>query len=141
MPISFQLAGSAHCLPPGRCVMATPPPPPPTLGFQGQGGQLPISRGGGSGGTRLRVVGSCEGARLGRPGFSSAQLASPSEATPPNPGITANFRLWKMKGLGTLGLVLVTGESALAGVPVNYTDLKAHPHWAIHLLCDHMLVT
>ena len=85
MPISFQLAGSAHCLPPGRCVMATPPPPPPTLGFQGQGGQLPISRGGSSGGTRLRVVGSCEGARLGRLGFSSAQLASPSEATPPKP--------------------------------------------------------
>lgn len=114
--------------------MATPPPPPQPFGFQGQGANYQLAEAGVAGGTRLRVVAGCKGARLGRPGSAPAQLASHRKPPPPNPGITANFRLWKMKGLGTLGLVLVTGESALAGVPVNYTDLKAHPHWAIHLL-------
>lgn len=63
---------------------------------------------------------------LGRPGFSSAQLASPSEATPPA-WDHCQLQTVEDEGLGTLGLVLVTGESALAGVPVNYTDTSTSP--------------
>ena len=77
MPVSLQLAGSAHCLPPGRCVMAAllpPTPLPSALRDKGANYQLAEA---GSGGTRLRVVGSCEAARVGTHRFSSAQLASP----------------------------------------------------------------
>lgn len=39
------------------------------------------------------------------------------------------------EGVGAAGLQLQQKEP-LAGVRVNYTDLEAHPHSAIHLQCD-----
>lgn len=95
-------------------------------------------------GSRRHQAESCWQLSGSEGGSARIQLCTagfPIGTPPPDPGITASFRTCKMKGLGTPGLVLVTGESALAGVPVNYTDLKAHPHLAIHFLCDLMLVT
>ena len=138
----FPPAGRIRPLPASRAVCYGRPaaPHPPTLSSQGQGGQLPISRGG----QRRHQAESCWQLRGSEGGYAQIQLCTagfPIGTPPPHPGITANFRTCKMKGLGTLGLVLGTGESALAGVPVNSTDLKAHPHSAIHFLCDLMLVT
>lgn len=96
-------AGSAHCLPPGRCVMAIPTTAPPNPWLPGTRGPITTSRGG-SGRHQAESCWQLWGSEAGSAGIQLCTAGFPSEATPPNPGITANFRPWKMKGLGTLGL-------------------------------------
>lgn len=57
----------------------------------------------------------------------------------PQPGAAgspANFRTCKMKGSGTLGLILVPAEGGFGWSSVSYTDLETHARSAIHSLCD-----